>query len=353
MASKYSFELWSASGILLADLAGRARNRRLTKSRNEADVINWDVDFNEFESYCRLTNQDPRTLLVPGQTEIRVRRGGTYLSGGQLDYFNPQIDANQQTINVKASGFLNLWSDRYTADSRTFTATQATTIASTLITESQGQGPNWDYGITIGPMATVGPHDRSYSRTNIKDALQALTRVPTNPFDMEFTYNKVFKTYASMGSNRPDIQFEFPNNVISFSAPVDGTGIANRIYAYGQGFGDQAAAQFTADSIPSQATYKVREKVLTTNGVDNSDNGLTDAANSELAAWAFPFQIPPIVVDGNKAPFITDYGIGDYVKIKIGNYRLLRDINGLFRIEKFDLEVDDNDNERVTLYLSV
>ncbi len=170
---------------------------------------------------------------------------------------------------------------------------------------------------------------------------------------MDFLYDKTFKTYASIGSNRPDIVFEYPNNILSFRAPVDATGIANRILAFGQGFGTQAQAQYVAESIPSQATYKVREKVITTDAVDNSDNGLTDKANVELAAWAFPFQIPPIVVNGNVAPFITDYGIGDYVRIRLKNFRLLDHIDGLFRIEKFDLDIDDDDNERVTLYVSI
>lgn len=353
MSSKYSIELWTAGGQLLADLSGRAKNRQVVKSRNESDDIEWELDLNDFESYCRKTNQDPKSLLIVGQTEVRVKRKGTYIAGGQLDYFDPQVDAQSQVIQLKASGFLDLFKYRYTGTERIFTATEATTIASTLITESQTAETYSDFGVTIGAMATVGNHDRTYQRTNLKDALQNLTKVQTNPFDFEFTADKVFKTYAAIGSNRPDVIFEYPGNIISFDAPVDGTQLANKVIALGAGFGDQAQAQDIEENTASQATYKVREKIITTSATDNTDNGLTDNAVAELAAWAFPFQIPSLVVNGNVAPFIGDYGIGDYIRVNLKNYALLSDIDGMYRLEKYTLNLDDDDNERITLEVSV
>lgn len=350
--SKYSFELWTSSGLLLADLSGRAQRRKVIRSRNEADEITWTLDLNEFERYCSRTNQDPSSLLIPGVTEVRVRRGGTYIAGGQLDYMDPQVTASTQTIQLMASGFLDLFKSRYTDAERIFTAVQATTIAWTLIDESQSQGDDWDFGVTQGSLATVGVHDRTYQRTNLKDALQNLTKVQTNPFDFEFTPDKVFNTYAAIGSSRPDVIFEYPGNIKSFSAPVDGTGIANRVIALGSGFGEEAQAQYVAEDVASQATYKVREKVIVSNATDNSDNGLTDAATSEIAAWSFPFQIPPLVVNGNVAPFITDYGIGDYIRIRLKNYNLLSHIDGLYRLERYELNIDESDNEEITLYVS-
>lgn len=349
--SKYSVELITPAGLLLADLSGRARNRRITKSRNEADEINWTLDLNEFQRYATLTKQDATNMLIVDQTEARIRRGLNYLSGGQIAYVQTNIDPTRQEIMIKAHGFLNLFKDRFTAAGRIFTATQATTIASTVINESQAL-TNGNFGVTIGALATVGVHDRTYRRTNLKDLLQNLTEVQTAAFDFEFTYNKVFNTYAQIGSQRPDVIFEYPGNISSFSIPLDGTGIANEIIALGSGFGEDAQTQMTVDDTASQATYKLRQKVITPNGVTEVGD-LTDKANAELAAWSYPFEVPQITIDGNSAPFITDFGIGDYVRVRINNYQWLEHIDRLYRVEKYVLDIDDNDNETIRLYLSV
>lgn len=350
--SKYSVELRSPAGLLLADLSGRASSRTITKIRNDADQIAWSLDLNEYERFCALNHVDPTTLIVNGQTEVRIRRRGTYIAGGKINYKNTSVDANKQTLDIKASGFLQLFNDRFTDAMRVFTATEATTIAWTAIAESQAK-PNGDFGITQGLLATVGPHDETYQWTNIKTLLQDLTNLQTNPFDMEFTAEKVFNTYASIGSNRPDIIFEYPNNILSFQLPEDGTALGNEIIAFGSGNGADAGVTVIVDDLGAQETVQLRQMTITTNGTDDSQGGVTDAANAQLAASALPFEIPQIVVSGDVAPFITDYGIGDRVRVKLGGYGMSRHINGLYRIERFDLTVDDLDHEEVNLYLAV
>lgn len=356
-SSKYSFELWTPGGQLIADLGGRAKDRMLTMSRNEAEVIGFKLDMNELEDYCRKIRIAPSALLIPGQTEVRVRRLGTYICGGQLLYMVPHVSAGSQTIECRATGFLNLFDQRYTGTTpsgtvnETFTATQATTIATTLITQSQAL-TNGSYGVTIGTQATVGVHDRTYSRTNIKSALQDLTRLQSGSFDMQFTYDKVFKTYSSIGSIRNDIIFEYPKNIIDVQATIDATAIKNEVIALGQGNGAYAQAFAMVDDTTSQSTYKLRQDVFIANGTDNSDNGITDAANARLSAYSLPFQVPALIVDGNQAPYITDYGIGDRVIVKVGTYGILSNINGQFRIEKISLDLSDTDNEEITLQVS-
>ena len=295
--SKYSIELVNQNGDLLADLTGRAKNRRLTRSRNEADEIEWDIDLNEFERYCSLINIDPLNVLIEGQTEVRIKRLGTYLSGGQVTYYDPKLTSTSQTVSIKATGFLNLFKDRFTSAERRFTGAQATTIAWTLIDESQSL-TNGNFGVTQGALATVGTHDRTYRRTNIKDALQNLTNVQTNPFDFEFTYDKVFNTYENIGSNRPEIIFEYPDNIVDFSGVKDASQMANQVIALGGGFGEEAQTQVTRNNLASQAQYKLRQKVVTPNGVIEEDT-LTEHADAELSAWGVPFQVLGVTIDGN------------------------------------------------------
>ena len=79
---------------------------------------------------------------------------------------------------------------------------------------------------------------------------------------------------------------------------------------------------------------------------------ITDAANAELASWSFPSEIPVLTIDGNVAPFITDYKIGDRVQVKIRNYATLTHISAYYRIEKLELIIDEEDNETIKMMVS-
>lgn len=351
LSSKYSFELVNRAGLLLADLSGRAKNRIVTQSRNEADEITWTLDLNEFEAYCRLINQDPKNLLINGSTECRVKRLGTYLVGCQLAYYRIVVSADEHVIEIRTTGFLNLFKDRYTTALRTFTATEASSIAATVISETQALA-NGSFGITIGSLATVGNHDRTYRRTNIKNLLQNLTKVQVSPFDMEFTYDKVFKTYSDMGSDRPDVIFEYPGNIREWALANDGTSLGNQIIALGAGFGEEAQVQVVVDNSGAQLQNALRQKIITPNDVTETAT-LTSHANAELAAWAYPFEVLALTVDGNQPPYITDYGIGDRVRVTIRDHELASHINSLYRIERREIFIDAEDNEKVKLYLSI
>jgi hypothetical protein len=347
--SKYAVELWN-NGQLVADLSGRANGRSITQSRNEADEITWSINLDEFERYCRLMNLDPKTLIIVNSTEVRIRRGRKYLAGGQITYSDTYLTANAQTISIRATGYLNLFKYRFTDTERIFTETDGGQIASDLITEAQA-GENRDFGVTIGSIATTGNHDRTYKRTNVKDALQNLTNVQTNPLDFEFTPDKVFNTYKQLGSQRADIVFEYPRNITSGRFPVDGTEMGNQIIVLGSGFGELATAQVTVDDLGSQGNYKVRQKIVVSNSKEDIDE-LTQDGKIELAKWANPFQVPAIDVDGNLSPYVSDYGIGDYVRVVVTGYSWLSHINALHRLEKRVIKVDEDDNENVTLHFS-
>src|SRR6185503_12075708 len=107
-----------------------------------------------------------------------------------------------------------------------------------------------------------------------------------------------------------------------------------------------------AEDTASQATYGLRQGIYQSNATDNSDGGLTNGAEAIKSAKSNPIKIPALVVNGNIAPYVTDYGIGDRVMVKINDHPLINDINGMFRIEKISINIDNDDNETVTLQVS-
>lgn len=359
MASKYHFELWTPDGELIADFAGRAKNRRLTLQRNEAEDIIWQIDLAELERYARKMNTTPQSLLQPGWTEVRVRRGSTYLGGGIVMLREVRLSPTEQDVEIRATGFLNLFAHRHVllggTNDEVYTG-YGNQIAADLITfvQNEGFGPGgiYDFGVTIGSLPALSvSRTRTYSpQMVVKDAIQNLTKLESGTFDFQFTHDKVFNTFETIGSRRDDIIFTYPGNIKRLASPLDASNLANAVSWYGAGSG-AAAIVSTYHRYDSLLNYKAWEKLVTESSISEVDT-LTEHAIAYGDTWAWPFEIPAIEVDGNIAPFITDYGIGDYIKVDLSAHEILSHVNGYFRIEKIELVIDDQDNESVKLSLS-
>ncbi|MEV0360074.1 hypothetical protein AB0H71_28850 [Nocardia sp. NPDC050697] len=363
MKRKYTFEVYDKHGTLLADTSAFTANRSVVLSRNRPDRITFTLDLDKYEEYCRTSRIDSRLLLTTFSSEIRVRRREKYIAGGQLSYKKSILRSQNSSIECRVDGYLALFAKRHTGETPSGTVLEIHTsdygtaksrkdLAWYLIDASQ-QLTNGDFGIsrgTAGGSTTL--YDKTYSRSNILDALINMTELQTEPIDIEVTPEKVFKTYEHIGSNRPDIVFEYPGNIIGFEAPDDATDLTNEVIGQGAGSNDGTQIQYFADDLVSQSDRQLRQDVLQTNATDNSDNGLTDAAEARLAAKSTPMDIPAFTVNGNVAPTVTDYGIGDRVTVKVNKYPSLSHINGTYRIERITIDLDEEDNETVRLEVS-
>ena len=363
-STKFTIEFWDKHGNRLMDFSGKATDRTITQSRNRADDISFNLDLMDFEKYCRDQKADPRQILIVNSTEVRVRRLGTYIAGGQLVYKRTSLTAAAATIQCRAKGFLWLFSKRYTGETASGlvsevhlasegTAKSRTDLAWYLINASQSL-TNGNFGITRGLTGGATTlYDKTYARTNIMDALIAMTELQSDPIDMWFTYDKTFNTAVHQGSDRPDVVFEYPSaSIINLEVPDDGSDITNEVIGIGAGAADGTQARYDADDLVSQSNYQLRQDILNTNATDNSDNGLTDAAEAKLSAVSTPITIPALTVNGGVTPVFTDYEIGDRVTVKVNGHPLIQDINGTYRVEKRQLAIDNDDTETVTLEVS-
>jgi hypothetical protein len=345
-----TYELVKPDGTPLVDISKIASNRSWRRRRNNADSVSFKLSMDKWEAVCRKLGVHPRELIRKNWTEVRVKEGGVYMAAGQIQYLKTNLSGG--VIDVQAPGYLDLLKKRRTAALRTFTATEGTDIAWTLIDESQDL-PNGQLYITRGPnQATAGPHDRTYKRTVLKDALQALTAVQTNPFDFEITPLKEFNTYLQLGSPRPDIAYIWGKNIIDADVTEDTTDLVNEVDALGSGFGDDAVAEIVVDNLTSQADHGLSQDVITANATDNSDGGLDREAAAYIAAWSLPVVLLDIQVDGDKPPFVTDYGLGDYIYIDLTGHPWMDGMKGMFRVQEQVCAISDDNQKTVTLTVS-
>src|SRR3954471_23210948 len=293
----YDIEVWSNSGVYIANLSRLAKDKRWSMTRNDAETFSCTIDLQALERMAARIGEHPRNLLLPRQMNLRIKRAGDYLFGVQVDASPPDISSDGEVIQLEASGYLNLLKDRTVTAA--FTGTEATSIGTGIISAVQAV-PDGNMGLTISPTqyATGVLRDRTYDREEAKDKLQRLTNLRDGRFDFQFSHDKVFRTYEALGAVRSDLRLVLGRNVTQagFSQILP----RNRIIGLGSGFGaDQLSS--VQDDPASQAAYYMREKISQFNSV-SVQTTLDQNVAAQLAYYKDIRYIPVVTITGHELP---------------------------------------------------
>ena len=359
----YNVELWSSSGVLLADITKLTQQREYILSRNAAMQISFQVDLTAFELYCDSIGEDPATLLAPYQTDVKLKRNGTYIgeacqvSGLEFNFqtndtgVNPETGSYNktttitETITVTGTGYLNIMSDRYYTG--TYTNEDSCSIAVDLINQAQLL-TNGNVGITIpsGQYETGFLYSPTYTQQNVLTESGNLTQLPGALFDIWLDTDKVLHTSALQGSRRNDLAFTYGgpgSNVIGlYHQRLAAGALYNQVIGMGSGFGSDGLTSIQ-DNTTSQTTYYLRQTIQTFNNVTNQAQ-LDADTSAELALASNPLEIPQIIITGKELEGLPFIGPGDRVLLFFPTHPFLSNLNGLYqRIETMDVKTDDND----------
>lgn len=350
MEPLYTFELWSNSGLRIADISTLAKNRRFTLERNAAETLTFSLDLNEFERYCvEDLRADPEVVLWEGRTDVKVKRGNDYLFGTQVVGAPVTAGKDSQTISVTATGYLNLLKDRVIT--KTYAATESGAIARDMVTTTQTSDGSVGVTLAASPYSTGVNRDRTYTRQNVKDGIVALTNLVDGNFDFGFSWDKKFQIYQSLGARRSDISLIYggeASNVKMLYANKDATRVFNRIIGLGSGFGADQLVSYANDAA-SALNYYGRQKIEQFNSVVEQAT-LDQNTAAALAMYKQPIRIPQVTITGNemKTGFIN---IGDRIPFTVVGHPFLASFSGLYRVDKMDVQIDDNGFENeVMLY---
>jgi hypothetical protein len=485
--TEYTIEVWDINGVYVMDVSDLiATSLRITLEVNTVEDISFTLDLVQFEKRCASVGANPRSILEPYRTDIRIRRNNEYLCGGQVVQVN--INFNEQDTNkieVKCTGYLNYFRDRYitalyrnktyaeiaqqlitdtqsqpnlisnsifyediggwvgnssgyvawepvighnykgslyvsvttgtntTGGARysqaflagvtytltfwakvtsvsgniyinsgdgvfgsatvpdtewreyTYTWTQVTSstvldimstssmnfyIDDVVLTSSLDDPSYFDFGVTLGVDNASGvqeaTRERTYDLQNVKDGIVNLTKLENDNFDFQFTADKVFNIYARLGSDRPEIELVYPQNISSIQVSRDASTLSNRIIGLGSGIGSERL-ETVATSYTSAAVYRVRERTETFNSVQESDT-LDANTFGKLNVYQNIYEVPTLSVEANHLD-LNDVKLGDAIKVRVDNSSFVTTINGMYRIMKMTINVNPNWDESVNL----
>jgi hypothetical protein len=339
----YAIELWDINGQLVADISTIASSRSYKLKLNDVEAISFTLDLNAFEALADQIGTHPRVMLSAGRTEVRIKRNGQYIVGGQVVKVIPSLADNGQTLQVDCDGYLNYFLQRYIT--KTYTATDRSQIAWDAINTTQSLD-NGDFGVTQGDLATIFDSDRICDNDEIKDLITDYTWQQPTTYDFEFTPDKVFNTYTKKGSYKPEIRLIYGQNITSITSTIDASTIANKIIGIGSGIGESRLEDTEIDDT-SAATYRLREKVMTYNSVSEQDTLNQNTAGS-LALYKDVLEIPSVTISGANLD-LSKIETGDYVYVQVDGYKYLDNMKGMFRINEIDVSLDENNAEEITL----
>lgn len=342
--AEYKIEVYSKNGKCLGDIRHLAQGLKWTEQRNAAETVSFRMDLARYEEYVKKTGMRPYDFMDAGTTDIRVVRNGKDRVGAHLikTVFSP----NDPSVDIELSftGYLNYFKDAYVdAD---YDKTGQGDIAWGVINQYQGK-QDGDFGIRRGRFTSLGknPRQRHQKRANVKDFLVRLSNVIDGP-DFQFTPDKKFNTFDAMGSYRPDIRLSYPGNVASFGFERSVDSLANYVIGIGSGNGDDAPSTYATDPYSRKALYR-REKIVTFSSVVR-ETTLQENTNGVLELLKDVRELPSFTLSDGVLD-LNDVGLGDTIYIEMNGYIMFEHILGFYRIEKIEVDVDENDAEEVTL----
>lgn len=347
---KYEFELW-VNGVQVGDISRLAKSRSFTLRRNASEDLKFQMDLTAFERYCALSGRNPLATLEPYVTDIRVKRMGQYLFGVQVVELNYNLDAGGIQMEVRATGFLDLFKDRYIT--KTYSSEEATAIWRDAIVETQSGDPTNDFGVEPGVQqyTTAINRDRELVDQNVRDLLINLTSLVDGNFDFRFNYDRTYEIFEQIGSDRPGNKFTYPYNITSANVPRSALNLYNYIIGIGSGFGEEALrseypTNSTAADADSRLNYKTRQKIITFNSVTEQTT-LDENTSAYLQRVKDILMLPSIKTNGEFCD-LSVIGVGDRVPVEVQGHAAIP-LNDTYRIEQIECSLDENDGEDISL----
>lgn len=353
---KYEVELWDINGVFTADVSDIITgNLNYDMPLNDVEGLSFTIDLVQFENMCASIGANPRNILEPYRTDVKIKRDGAYIVGTQV--VRVQTNFNNKEANkiiVQCTGYLNYFKDRYITAKDWGTNYQNRTyaeIARQLITDTQSQ-TNGNFGVTLGTdSASAGQvNTRSryeeYDNQNVKDGIINLTRLENDNFDFEFTPNKVFNIFARKGSDMYNVELVYPQNIQSIQVTRDASTLANKIIGLGSGIGEERLEDIEIDAT-SALTYRVRERPELFNSV-STPSVLEANTLGKLAQYKDIYEVPAVTVTPNEFDLNT-IKTGDAIVLRVTGSTFVDDLYGLYRITNINVSVTQVGEESVKI----
>lgn len=346
--AQWQFITQDRNGSAIADVAGLV-NRRLTFQLSRPPVCSASILVSNPKA-----RRDDQGGLRPGVHELKVYRDGeAQETVFQLVGATVGADADTMRVDLEWHGIASYLQDALIFDQST--AYSSTTLAWDWIETFQAR-TGGSYGFTEGTISGTNP-SRQKAISQYAGLLDTIIELGASGagFDWAIDTNRAYREWHPTRGSDSGIVLEYGVNVAAFgysesTAPGE---LVSDVYVQGPpGSQEQTASDSTA-----RTTYGRREASLTFfadfEATSVTDGQIKKHADAAIAERIAPIVIPQVrLVRDHQSIEWGSYWLGDTVTFRasVGNYD---SINAAYRIVQIDVELDENDNETITLGLNV
>lgn len=339
------WELMSPAGVALAEL--EARERKLTLVRNDAGQAAFSMQLGEAAELA--------SMLTVGEVDLRVSRKGVRLFRGPILGAQASPQDVGGSVTFTALGIWGLFADRYTDAPYSILATEQTSVAWTLIANSQAR-PGGNIGIVAGSLPFSRALDEVEWQTpsTVKSAVEGLAGAP-NGFDFAVNPQAGALTgwtfdayYPRQGADR-GLVLERGRNLRSSGEVTLDAGPSGGIVTDARAIG-QAGVYVDAADEAARARFRRREAVVTVEGSDSSSAlVLGDTAGAALRTSVRPL-LRLELLPGSPDADLDHVALGDVVYVS--EHEGWLQLEGAYRVEAIEARPDDGDPEALALAVS-
>ena len=281
---------------------------------------------------------DPYTLTAPARTMLVAMRDQRPMWAGPI--WTRRWDPGAGKVELGAADFLSYFERRYvlppfTPDgttsqisglTTTFAQVEQNDIMRALVSQAQAH-PGGNLGIVADTTVSGILRDRTYAGHELVDvatALKNLAEVIDGP-DFYFSVapeldanGRIVKTLRlgtpKLGQTGSPHVFETDANVISWTWPSDGTRMATRTYATGEGIEAGALIAVAEDNTKHADGWPLLE-AETAHSTVSVDATLAEHVAADLTRSRLPVVTPTLTVRGDTQPGLHDFSLGDEVRV--------------------------------------
>lgn len=346
--AQWQFITQTRNGSAIADIDGLT-SRRMTFQLNRPPVITGSLLANNPKA-----RRDSIGGLRPGVHEMIPYRSGSPLETVfALSRATVVGEADAMRVEFEWQGIASYLQDALVFDQTT--AYSSTTLPWTWINAFQSR-TGGSLGITQGVVTGTAPtRQKSIAQyAGVLDTIVDLSESGAG-FDWAIDASRTYREWHPTRGSSNGLVLEYGVNVTSFGYTEScGPGeIVSDVYVQGP----PGSQEVTASDSTARTTFGRREASLTF-FADFEDTTVTNGqiqkhADVAIADRNAPIVIPQVrLVRDHQSTQWGSYWLGDTITFRatVGNYD---SINAQYRIVQVDVELDDNDNEAVTLGLNV